>query len=864
MSKAATKLMALLLVLIIFTMDLCAFAGTSKTLALPSDLKYIKEEAFYGDTSIDKVTLSDHVQEIHSRAFAYSTLTEINLPASISYIAEDAFTGSALTTVTATEGTYAWEWAVAHGYIYKLPEIWSSTPTSFTPSGGTNPKLGKLIDSSYYGKLLSINAKGGGWFILEAPEDGYYTFEVLNDNTTSDWAEIWGYIYEGSSTRCVNSLKCLSNSTKPVQMNTIDLTSGERYYFWVPKNGIGSPSFAYPLKTVITFTAESVAEPTAAPTATPGYEPEGTLPPKVTPTPVVTATPGSNPQPSDLPTPTPAPTATPGHSSEGTPPPKVTPTPVPDGLGIPTNVKATANTDGSILVTWTKTTGGDGYIVKYRVDGDIVSTLQHVDGINSESCTIPADNLTKGETYIIVVCASIGTGPFDDVYEEGDESDSVEVWVPDGNSSVLSGSFGQNNYVVEIDGKALQLTGSVSCSGSTINRITVNVKGISDTNYEQLMTCSFDNGPTYIDLEDYAAFQPDTSAYPFNTPGTYTLQLWASAADGTPVKSPLATATLTVIKFNAKFNQTSKTIVLGDKWILSGNVSVEGSTLGKVTVNTHITSDVSLWDDFSDHYVSTINLQNWAAYTIDTSQAPFNQVGTYTFHIWAKDVNGVGGSHWLDEMTVNVVEELDYTTEVQRINDLIVSTYATVRANDPNVNDGQGYGCYGGTYLCGRFVGRQAIELGFVYKNANGQTYTSIGYPNGNDWYSVLGHNQIITNTKDGLQYIQKKYAGSNCLQDLIAANGGGNIYNIIISYERWTDSSHTSYTADGHVRYIYAILKDPSTDKYMVYFTDNMISKNGVPEGEMVSTDLEDFSGAWIERNRYVPIGAIHFQPTN
>lgn len=130
------------------------------------------------------------------------------------------------------------------------------------------------------------------------------------------------------------------------------------------------------------------------------------------------------------------------------------------------------------------------------------------------------------------------------------------------------------------------------------------------------------------------------------------LQLWVSTTSGVHTMKPLATATLTVVKFKADFGQTYKTIVLGDEWIVKGNVSIEGGCLGKVTVNAYATVNSNLTEDFSALSVTSVDLQNWAAFTIDTTQEPFNKAGIYTLHIWAKDVDGVGGSHSLAQRSI--------------------------------------------------------------------------------------------------------------------------------------------------------------------------------------------------------------------
>ena len=96
---------------------LTAAAFAESVLTLPPAMDIIGERAFYGSVSLGRVELPEGVTEIRSQAFANSSLTEINLPASLTVIADDAFAGVADLTVTASEGTYAYEWAVNKGYI---------------------------------------------------------------------------------------------------------------------------------------------------------------------------------------------------------------------------------------------------------------------------------------------------------------------------------------------------------------------------------------------------------------------------------------------------------------------------------------------------------------------------------------------------------------------------------------------------------------------------------------------------------------------------------------------------------------------------------------------------------------------------
>lgn len=53
---------------------LCVFAAALAEIKLPASLQIIDQKAFYGDTSISKVIVPDGTTEIHSLAFANSSL----------------------------------------------------------------------------------------------------------------------------------------------------------------------------------------------------------------------------------------------------------------------------------------------------------------------------------------------------------------------------------------------------------------------------------------------------------------------------------------------------------------------------------------------------------------------------------------------------------------------------------------------------------------------------------------------------------------------------------------------------------------------------------------------------------------------
>ena len=110
--------MAVLLTLTLMSADVVTIAEeVLHTLTLPKAVQIIEEEAFYGDTSIEKVIVPDGTKEIRSRAFAQSSLTEIELPDSLTLIAEDAFEGCEGLSVSVPENCYAYDWALSKGYI---------------------------------------------------------------------------------------------------------------------------------------------------------------------------------------------------------------------------------------------------------------------------------------------------------------------------------------------------------------------------------------------------------------------------------------------------------------------------------------------------------------------------------------------------------------------------------------------------------------------------------------------------------------------------------------------------------------------------------------------------------------------------
>ena len=125
MRRKVGWLVLMALALLIFTAS-----AAETTLKMPANLKIIEAEAFYGDQAISRVVLGDQVTEIRSKAFAKSSLTSINLPASLNIIADDALPRPEQVTVTVEQGTYAYTWAKEHGYLGGQV----TSPTQNTPT----------------------------------------------------------------------------------------------------------------------------------------------------------------------------------------------------------------------------------------------------------------------------------------------------------------------------------------------------------------------------------------------------------------------------------------------------------------------------------------------------------------------------------------------------------------------------------------------------------------------------------------------------------------------------------------------------------------------------------------------------------
>lgn len=123
MSNKFHRFAICLLAMLLVSMGCAAASKKSFVLNLPANLDIIDAEAFESADALEKVVVPEGTTEIRSRAFAYSSLVEINLPSTIQYIAEDAFEGCEGLVIMAKEGTYAYNWCADHGFITEGPAI---------------------------------------------------------------------------------------------------------------------------------------------------------------------------------------------------------------------------------------------------------------------------------------------------------------------------------------------------------------------------------------------------------------------------------------------------------------------------------------------------------------------------------------------------------------------------------------------------------------------------------------------------------------------------------------------------------------------------------------------------------------------
>ncbi len=171
-------------------------------------------------------------------------------------------------------------------------------------------------------------------------------------------------------------------------------------------------------------------------------------------------------------------------------------------------------------------------------------------------------------------------------------------------------------------------------------------------------------------------------------------------------------------------------------------------------------------------------------------------------------------------MSVIVVAPItvDGASEADRIKQQISNAYSWALSKSGRSNFSN---------YCNLFTRYNAAYLGIININADSDMN---GY--GRDFVN----NTSTGKTSTG--WTKTKYSGSNCLSQIINANGGGNVYNIIVSWNHQYGASDSSPGA-GHVCFIHAIINNT------VYMSDNY-KYGSVPEGSPLVFSLSDFMSKW------------------
>ena len=241
--------------------------------------------------------------------------------------------------------------------------------------------------------------------------------------------------------------------------------------------------------------------------------------------------------------------------------------------------------------------------------------------------------------------------------------------------------------------------------------------------------------------------------------------------------------------FSGRFAYETKTISLGDSWIVEGSVSMEGGSgsIGKITVNALGVSGSNLTDDFTGHGYSSVKLNEWKAYTIDTTAEPWNHAGTYTLRLWAKDTDGVGGFEPIATMTVKVVEK-----------NIITAPSMT------NILDG---------------IANSAIS--FIHEYSSNHATSQVAWSGYSSSYNLMScHDTQVNNPAKGTkiyapldgtivyyQYFTDLYKDQNHTLDLI-------------SY-----GNHAVFTSsDGKYRFVFAHMDSLNTQSLVVPDSDNTV----------------------------------------
>ena len=180
-------------ILVFLAAVLCCFtAASAGTVTLPAAVTAIPAEAFYGDTSLEKVVIPAKVTSIGSKAFANSSVEVVEFLGSGSVkIAGDAFDGSGLAAVFAPEGSPAYKWAVAQGYSVNPKTVYRALVIGEKNFSGGEVTMRNVGDANHIAAMLGrvYGPEGTRYKVTKKINVGCYALEGLLQSTFKDTAD---------------------------------------------------------------------------------------------------------------------------------------------------------------------------------------------------------------------------------------------------------------------------------------------------------------------------------------------------------------------------------------------------------------------------------------------------------------------------------------------------------------------------------------------------------------------------------------------------------------------------------------------------------------------------------------------------
>ena len=229
----------LIFVLLLTNSGITALADS--VLTMPAALQIIEEEAFYGSTSIDKVVLPDNVKEIREKAFANSTLSEINLPGSITFIDPTAFDGCSSVIARTYPGSYAEGYAKEHENLenHTIPTN-TSTETTVNADGSISTKMletwtettvnadDSVTVTDYVKETVTIEGENGMVKTITESQKSETTGNVENeDGSLTDTTIVSGVQTVTETLSDANGNRLSATETRTEQEKTTAITSLE-------------------------------------------------------------------------------------------------------------------------------------------------------------------------------------------------------------------------------------------------------------------------------------------------------------------------------------------------------------------------------------------------------------------------------------------------------------------------------------------------------------------------------------------------------------------------------------------------------------------------------------------------------------